>query len=160
MKPILTAGISLGVLAELLGLVMGVTGIHARVPIGPMAFIVGAIALNIAAVVWGLKQTAPERGYGGQLIAGLLIGVIASTVIFPGSILLTTVILPDYSQEIVTAWEEFLPTVGMDEAQIAAQMEQIRQGQTPVSQALSGVFGTLGTSLVVSLIAGAFLRRK
>jgi len=49
---------------------------------------------------------------------------------------------------------------GRSPDEIATEVKRAVGDQTPLSQALQGVAGTIGTGVVGSLIIGAFVRKK
>jgi len=160
MSSIMKAGVFLGITVIIWVFIMGFTGWF-RDPALNMLFPVVATILNIIAIIWGLRGTAAEgRRFGGQIVAGLLIGVIASVFIFAGSLLFTTVVFPDYFAELQEMARQVYADQGMSEAEIKQAMEIGATVQTPFWQAFFGVIGTMVTSLVVSLITAAFVRAK
>ena len=72
MKPIINAGIVLGVAAGIWMFINGFAGFY-RNPGTAWLFPVVATVIEIAVIVWGLRQTAQAgRRYGGQVLAGLI----------------------------------------------------------------------------------------
>ncbi|MCZ6833470.1 MAG: DUF4199 domain-containing protein [Acidobacteria bacterium] len=160
MSSIVKAGLFLGITVIIWVFIMGFTG-WSLDPALALLFPLVATILNIIAIVWGLRATAAEgRHYGGQILAGLLIGLVASVFIFAGSLLFTTVVFPDYLTQLQEMGRQTYVAQGWNEAEIQAAMEVNAARQTPFWQALSGVIGTMVTSLVVSLITAAFVRAK
>jgi hypothetical protein len=159
MKSSVIAGIVLGVLVAIWTLLMGATGLYKH-PIGALLFFV-VIPINIAVVVWGLRKTR-DRGfrYRQQLLAGLVIGVVGGAIVFCNSYLFTTVLFPNYFDDLLAIQEEMLGAAGLPEEQIAARMEAAEAAATPRNAAVQGAIGTVVTSLVTTMIAGAFLRKK
>ncbi|MCK7461428.1 MAG: DUF4199 domain-containing protein [Sphingobacterium sp.] len=90
-----------------------------------------------------------------------MLSLVASVIIFAGSLLFTTVAFPNYFTDIQAA-QTGDAEVGRacrrptSRSQLAAAAAM----QTPFMNALSGVIGTVVTGLVVAAIAGAFLRKK
>lgn len=160
MSSIMKAGRFLGITVIIWTFIMGFTGWFLN-PALTFLFPLVATILTIVAIVWGLRGTAAEgRRYGGQILAGLLIGLIASLFIFAGSLLFTTVVFPDYLTQLQEMGRQTYVAQGWNEAEIQAVMEVSATLQTPFWQALVGVIGTMVTSLVVSLITAAFVRAK
>ena len=152
------AGVLLGVLCACWTFVMGFTGWYKDPVMLNLFFLV--ILLEIGIVIWALRKTAPRATWGGQIVNGLVLSLVASVIIFAGSLLFTTVAFPDYFTEIQSAQAEMLKTQGLSEADIKAQMSAAAAMQTPLINALIGVIGTVVTGVVVAAIAGAFFRRK
>lgn len=160
MKPILTAGISLGVLVAIWTFVMGFTGWY-KDPALAFLFVPVAIVINVGLIVWGLMRTAKDgRRYWSQVGAGVLIGIVGAIIIFCGSLLFTTVAFPEYFEELRVMHAETLRAAGQNEAEIKAQLDLVATAQTPVINAVTGVIGTLMTSFVAALITAAFVRSK
>jgi hypothetical protein len=159
MKTIWTAGVVLGVLVELWTLVMGYTGWYKDPAMVNAFFLV--IPLQIAVLWWALRKTAAEgRRFGGQVLAGLLISLVAGVIIFAGSYLFTTVLFPGYFDDVAAVSEQMYRSQGKSDAEIQALMESYRRGATPLMNSLTGVIGTVVTGLVASALIGAFVRRK
>ncbi len=152
------AGVLLGVLCVLWTFVMGFTGWYKDPVMLNLFFLV--ILFEIAVIVWALRQTAPNATWGGQVLNGLTISVVAGVIVFVGSLLFTMVAFPSYFTDIQAAQTEWMRAAGMEEAEIQSQVTAAAGMQTPLMNALSGVVGTVVTGLVVSAIAGAFLRKK
>ena len=152
------AGVLLGVLCVIWTFVMGFTGWYKDPVMLNLFFLV--IPLEIGIVIWALRKTAAGATWGGQIVNGLVLSVVASVIIFAGSLLFTTVAFPNYFNDIQAAQTEMLKAAGMAEADIRTQVAASAAMQTPFMNAISGVIGTVVTGVVVAAIAGAFWRKK
>ena len=152
------AGILLGVLCTIWTFVMGFTGWYKDPVMLNLFFLV--ILLEIGIVIWALRKTAPGATWGGQIVNGLVLSLVASIIIFSGSLLFTTLVFPTYFSDIQAAQAEMLKAAGMSEADIRTQVAAAAAMQTPFINAISGVIGTVVTGVIVAAIAGAFLRKK
>ena len=152
------AGVLLGVLCVMWTFVMGFTGWYKDPVMLNLFFLV--IPLEIGIVVWALRKTAAGATWGGQIVNGLVLSVVASVIIFAGSLLFTTEAFPNYFNDIQAAQTEMLKAAGMAEADIRTQVAASAAMQTPFMNAISGVIGTVVTGVVVAAIAGAFWRKK
>src|SRR5262245_50150802 len=161
MNPILSAGVLIGVLCGVWTFVMGWTGWF-KEPLGARLFIVVVILIEIAGLVWGLRRTASEEGrtYGGQIVAGTMMAIIAGVIVIGSSLLLTTVVFPDYFTELQSTYRTMLQQQGKSEAEIAALLQNEMSGQTPMNQAMAGFLGTLVTGIVASAIIAIWVRSK
>jgi len=160
MSSIVKAGLFLGITVIIWIFIMGFSGWFLN-PTLAFLFPLVATILTIIAIIWCLRVTAAEgRRYGGQILAGLLVGLVASIVIFPGSLLFTTVAFPDYFAQLQDMGRQVYEAQGWNEAEIKAALEVNAAVQTPFWQALLGVVATMVTSLVVSLITAGFVRAK
>jgi hypothetical protein len=158
MKKSVNAGVVLGVVVAVWVLFMGFSGLYKN-PLGALAFLL-VIPINIGVVVWGLRRTRAENGYGGQILAGLVIGVVGSVIIMLNSYVFTTMLFPNYFDDIRQMQEEFMTQAGLPQEEIDRRLEEAAASATPGRQAITGGIGTVGTSLVTAVIAGIWLRRK
>ena len=152
------AGVLLGVLCVIWTFVMGFTGWYKDPVMLNLFFLV--IPLEIGIVVRALRKTAAGATWGGQVVNGLVLSLVASVIIFVGSLLFTTVAFPNYFNDIQAAQTEMLTSAGMSADQIKSQVAAAAARQTPFMNAISGVIGTVVTGVAVAAIAGAFLRKK
>jgi hypothetical protein len=152
------AGVLLGALCVFWTFVMGITGWYKDPVMLNLFFLV--IPLEIGIVVWALRRTAPGATWGGQIVNGFVLSLVASVIIFAGSLLFTTVAFPNYFTELQSAQAEMLRTQGLSEADIRSQVAAAAALQTPFMNAMLGVIGTVVTGFVVSAITGALLRKR
>ena len=152
------AGVLLGVLCVCWTFVMGFTGWYKDPVMLNLFFLV--IPLEIGIVIWALRKTAAGATWGRQVVNGLVLSLVASVIIFVGSLLFTTVVFPSYFADIQAAQTEMLKSAGMSADQIKSQVAAAAAMQTPFMNAISGVIGTVVTGAVIAAIAGAFLRKK
>jgi hypothetical protein len=159
MNAILSTGILIGVLCSVWTLVMGYSGMYKDPSLANLFFLV--IPIEIACLVWGLRKTAREgRLYGGQILAGTMMAVVAGVIIIGSSVLFTTVLFPNYSQELEQMYRTTLQQQGKSDAEIAAAVQANAASWTPMAQAMSGFLGTLVTGIVSSAVIGYFVRKR
>ena len=159
MNAVLKGSVALAVAVALVSILIAVTGLHTNPMVSGLVSIVVFVLFTVAAVLWVLKQTAADNGYGRQLLNGLLLGVVSGVLIFVFSWLILTVLFPDYLGESQDAMVFMLENSGLPEAQLNAQIAKV-EAATPTSNAFSGMIGTIITSLVVSAIVAIFFRKK
>ena len=87
-----------------------------------------------------------------SLIGGLII-VVVSTIN-------TSVLAPDFGDEIALQQAEAWEQAGMSEEQIEQTLQATAFMRTPLGGAVMGFIGTMITGLVLSLILSAFIRHK
>ena len=159
MNPVLATGLLIGVLCGLWTFVMGFTGWYKDPRMVNVFFLV--IVIEIAGLVWGLRRTAAEgRTYGGQILAGTMMAVIAGVVIIIFSLVFTTILFPSYFTDLQDAYRQILQEQGTSEAEIARKLSDASAGSTPMGQAIQGFMGTLITGIVASAVIGLFFRTK
>lgn len=160
MKHVVTSALVLTALVAVLSVLVALTGIHRSNPLMANAvFILPAIAINIGCIVWGLRGTRSEAGYLRQVGNGVLIGLIAGVLIFAFSVLMLTVLMPGYLEEVKEATVIWLQEQPISE-EVRSQQIAAVQATRAWNQALGGLIGTFGTSVVTALVAAIFLRRK
>lgn len=158
-NPILSAGLLIGVLCGVWTFVMGFTGWY-KDPTKAAAFFV-VVVIEIAGLIWGLKQTAAQgRTYSGQVVAGTLMSIVAGIVIIGSSLLFTTVFFPDYFRELEAVYRDILLQQGKTEAEIASEISTWSAGQTPMRQAMNGFLGTFVTGVIVSAVIAIWVRAR
>jgi hypothetical protein len=154
MKPILKAGLAIGILCGIWQVIMALTGWITNPSLMKLFYLV--ILIEIAVLIWGLKQSSTEQSYGQQVLAGTAMSVLAGVFLFAFSLLLTTVLFPNLIQEMRAVQARILREAGRSEAEISAALSL----QTPLIQALQGLIGTAVTGLLASLIIAIFVRKK
>jgi hypothetical protein len=153
------SGIVLGVLVGLWTFVMGFTGWYKDPVLLNMFWVV--ILIQIVVLVWALRDTAAGGArYGTQVWNGTLISLIGGVIIFASSMLFTTVFFPQYFEELRQIQGQMLKQAGQSDAEITAVLDAGAATATPFYQALLGFIGTVVTGVVISAVAGAFLRKK
>lgn len=159
MNAILSTGLLIGALCAAWTLVMGYTGLYKNPSLANLFFLV--VPIEIGCLVWGLRKTAREgRTYGGQILAGTMMAVVAGVIIIGSSLLFTTVLFPHYSQEVEQMYRATLLRQGKSEAEIVAALQANAASLTPMAQAMSGFIGTLVTGIVSSAVIGYFVRKR
>jgi hypothetical protein len=158
MGTIVKGGILIAFFCGCWQLVMGVTGWYKDPVMMNVFFLV--ILIQTGVLVWGLRRTAADRGYGGQIGAGALMSLVAGVLIIGVSFLFTTVLYPHYFEEMRIVTQQRLAAQGYDEAEAMARLRAAEQMQTPLITALSGFAGTMVTGIVVSAIIAIFYRKK
>ena len=158
MNPILGAGLIIGGACALWTFLMGITGWY-RDPVLVLAFF-AVIPIEIAGLVWGLRQTARERGYTSQIVAGTMMAIVAGVIIIVSSLLFTTVAFPRYFDELAQAHREVLQQRNLDPAEIERQVRHRREAATPMGQALEGFLGALVTGIVGSAVIAIWIRKR
>ena len=151
-------GLMLAAIVTVLTLLIAVTKIYTI----PVFAAIGAILLftliNIVVVFLGLSRTAADHGYGKQVLNALIIGLVGGLTIALTSYIQLNFVFADYIEEFGNSaldfWAGMMPPEALEKAQ------QDMEAQTPVSQALQGMMGTIVTSLISGLIVAVFKRRK
>jgi len=158
-KPIINAGIMLGVGVGIWMFINGAAGLYKN-PGTTWVFPVVATIIEIVVIVWGLKKTAElGRRYGGQIVAGLLIALIGALIIIPCS-LAWSAVFSDATEIGLAMQADKLADLGLSEEQIDERLEIMAKFSTPLVTSIVGSIMTVLTGLVVSLIVAIFIRQK
>ena len=150
-------GLFLGVAVGALGFLLAILGLHAN-PVMPTVFVVAATIVNVVMIFMALRETAASATWLGQLVNGLVVGVIGAVLIFASSWVMTTVVFPGYYAEYAAGMRAGLTAAGIAADQIDAQIALLEQ-TSPVSSAASGSAGAILTSLVAAAVIGIFKRQ-
>jgi Protein of unknown function (DUF4199) len=158
-KPILAAGLFIGLFCGLWAFVMGFTGWYKH-PVLTNAFW-AVVIIEIIGLSWGLRQTAKQgRGWASQVVAGAFMAVIGGVIVMICSLLITTVFFPEYFSETERLIRTVLEQQGKSQAEISAAIESRRAVATPMTQALAAFMGTLVTGVVASALFALVIRRR
>ena len=152
------AGVLLGALVTVWQFLVGFTGWYKDPVLVNVFFLV--IVFEIVLLLWALRKTAPASTYGSQIVNALVFSLVASAIIFCGSLLFTTVAFPRYFEEMNAVQVQALQAQGLTDAEIQSRIAAVAPMQTPLMNALSGVIGTVVTALVVGAVAAIFWRKK
>jgi len=158
MIPSFRAGLWLGVLVVLWTFVMGFSGWYRHPSLLFLFWLV--IPLQILVLVLLLKRTAADCGYLRQVQNGVGASIIASAIIFTGSLLFTMVVFPSYFRELEALGRLRMAQQGLSPEQIEAVVKAQAPMQTPLGSAFAGALGTWITGLFTSLIGAAFYRKR
>ncbi|MGE5175589.1 MAG: DUF4199 domain-containing protein [Hyphomicrobiales bacterium] len=158
MGTVLKYGILLGALVEIWTAIVIAAGWH-KDPVLLLAFYV-VIPLEVVLIVLALRGTAAEATYGKQVLNGTLVSLVAGVIIVFGSVIITTVVFPNYYAEVRAAGVEMLTKAGKSAEEIEVLMRGSDAFSTPWAQAIQGFIGTVLTGILTALVAGLFLRKK
>jgi hypothetical protein len=159
MSTVLRCGLAIGVWCVVWTFIMGLTGWYKHPVLLNLFWVV--VAIEVGLLVVGLRRTAAAGNrYWGQVASGTAMAVVASVVIFAGSLLFTTAVFPSYFADIREMRHAVMQARGMSPAEIAHAEQLTAIVQRPLVNALSGVLGTIVTGFVASLVIGAFCRSR
>jgi TM2 domain-containing membrane protein YozV len=159
MNPILSAGLLIGLLCSVWIFVMGVTGWYKDPAVANVFVIV--IAIESGGLSWGLRKTARQgRAYGGQIVAGAMMAIVAGVIIIASSLVFTTVVFPNSIAEVEQMYRTKLEPQGRSESEITAAIQGTAASRTPMAQAENGLVGTFLTGIVASAVIAIFVRRR
>jgi hypothetical protein len=159
MSTILRYGLLMGVLCSAWTYFMGFSGWF-RNPRLQLAFWV-VVLIEVVVLRAGLRARAAEgRRYWGLVADGTRIAIVASAVIFLGSLLFTTVVFPDYFAQLREVYTGMLQQQGKSAAEIQQALAAQDAVQRPLPQASFGAIGTIVTGVLVSLVLARLARKR
>lgn len=161
LKSAMNSGLILGIALVVYSLIIYIVGM-----IKP-PFWVGIInyLLIVGGIIYGTKKFRDEDlggeiSYSKALGFGVLICVFASIISGIYTILLTTVIDPEYMTKLMSAMEEEYVKSGLSEDQIEATMKIVGKMQSPIFMAITTVIGFAFMGTIFSLATSAFLKKE
>jgi len=158
MHTTLRYGVLLGLGVAAWTFVMGFTGWYKSPSMLYLFWLV--IPYQIGLLVWGLRESGRDLGYGRQVWTGVSISLLGSLIIYAASILFTTVVFPKYFQELEALGRQVMAKQGLSPEQIEAAVKAQAPMQTPRASAMAGAIGTVLTGFFTSVIAAVWFRRK
>jgi hypothetical protein len=155
----LKGGLIIGGLCAVWMYVIGFTGWYKDPALQAMFWVV--VLIEIGVLYWMLRQLPePGKTFGGILKAGTMMSLIAAVVIFVASYLFTSVVFPNYFEEVRVAGEAMYRAQGMTEEQVAAVMASMAPMQNSTVNAIMGSIGTIVTGFLASAVLGLILKKK
>jgi len=161
-KIIINYGVILGVVSVLLGVVMYVTNVYTD---PHWSFSVLGFLILIAVIVMGIKAykklnhgfleltDALKIGIGIALVGGIIGAIWTFT--------LTTVIEPEYTQNVIDAQrEKLLENPDMTEAMVDQSMAVMEKMSSPMISIAFSIIGSLFFGFIISLFAGLIMKQK
>jgi hypothetical protein len=159
MHPVVRASLVLAAAVAVVSILLYVTGLHRNFVVSQTGFLVIAIGLNVAIVIWALSATAATNTYLQQLRNAVGIGLLAGALIVAASWLLLSVVFPDVLAETREGAIAYMEQSDMPPDEVARQMEAI-DSTTAISQSMAGGIGTLFTSIATGAVFAIWRRRK
>lgn len=166
MKTAIKFGIYTGVSVALWTIIMGLTGWFKDPVLLNLFWVV--IVFQLVLLSLGIRNYSKENSVNGELIktysdlikVGLILTITAGVIIFLSSIFFTTVLYPNYFDEINEAYRQMLVQAGKSESEIEILLIENSKTQTPFFQAFFGFIGTILTGLLGSSIFSAIFRKR
>lgn len=159
MKSSVQAGVVLGLLVLVWTLIHGYTGWYKDPGMSWTFWMV--IPFEIILLVWMLKNTKKQGfGYGQQVMAGLVMSLVAGAIIFAGSYVITTALFPTYYADLQAMTGRVLAARGMSPEGVQAALAKQAPMMTPLMSSCTGGVMTVLTGLLVSLVAAVLIRHK
>jgi len=119
----------------------------------------------IAIIYIGSKKYRDEVlggaiGYGNAVGYGVLVSAFSAVITSFFTVLLVTVIDPEYVNKLLVIVEEEMVNKGLPDEQISAGLEMSKKFMSPIFMFFSGLLGSVLTGLVISLITSIFVKKE
>lgn len=159
MKSAVQAGVILGLMVLVWTLIHGFTGWYKDPGMSWTFWMV--IPFQVILLVWMLKNTKKLGfAYGQQVMAGVVMSLVAGAIIFVGAYVIETVVFPTYWTDLKAMAEGVMAKQGMAPEQIQAAMAKQASMMTPLMSSCMGFIGTFVTGIIVSLLGAVLIRHK
>ena len=169
MKPYLTYGSFIAIGNAVITLVLYLAGFHSdpdKLQTGNYVVTATGLALGISFLVIGIRTkraavpATQEFSYGSALGAGVMIALFASLFGSVFQFIYLSFINPGFAEVMIQAQTAKMQSTGLSADQIDKATQFMRVMTRPAIQAVMGFFGGIIFSMIISLIAAAFLKRK
>jgi hypothetical protein len=160
-KSAMTSGLILGIALVVFSLIIYIMGV-----IKPPFWVqLIQYVIIIGGIIYGTKKYRDEDlggeiTYSKALGFGILICVFAAIISGIYTVLLMTVIDPEFVNKMMSLIEEEYVKMGMSEEQIDAAMKMVSKMQSPLIMAVTSVVGFAFMGTIFSLITAAFLKKE
>lgn len=160
-KSAMTSGLILGIALVVFSIIIYITGVVKP----PFWVSIVQYLIIIGGIVYGTKKFRDEDlggeiTYSKALGFGVLICVFAAIISGIYTVLLVTVIDPEFMNKLMAIMEEEYIKMGMSEEQIDATMKVFTKMQSPLFMAISTVIGMAFMGTIFSLVTSAFLKKE
>lgn len=162
-KTILNYGVILGVVSVVMGVIAYVLNMHLEPHWG---FMVVGILIFAGFLIYGIKNFKNENGgflsIGEALKVGLGIALIAALIGAAWTFALTTIIEPDYMEQMAEVQrDQMLENFpDMTDEQMDNAMEMNAKFTSPWITMAFGIVGNLFIGFIIALIAGAVMKQR
>ncbi|HCT30954.1 MAG TPA: hypothetical protein DIW31_09530 [Bacteroidales bacterium] len=160
-KSAMTSGLFLGIALVVFSLIIYMMGVVKP----PFWVSLVQYLIIIGGIVYGTKKFRDEDlggeiSYSKALGFGILICIFASVISGIYTVLLMTVIDPEFVNKMMAVLEEEYVKAGLSEEQIDAAMKMVSKMQSPIIMAVTNVIGFAFMGTIFSLITSAFIKKE
>ena len=157
----MTSGLFLGIALVVFSLIIYMMGVVKP----PFWVSLVQYLIIIGGIVYGTKKFRDEDlggeiSYSKALGFGILICIFASVISGIYTVLLMTVIDPEFVNKMMAVLEEEYVKAGLSEEQIDAAMKMVSKMQSPIIMAVTNVIGFAFMGTIFSLITSAFIKKE
>ncbi len=161
-KIIINYGVILGIVSVLLGVVMYVTNVYTD---PHWIFSVIGFLILIGVITYGIKAYKTSNNGFLELTDALKVGIgialIGGIIGAIWTLLLTSVIEPEYTQQVMEVQrEKLLENPDMTEAMVDQSIEMMEKFSSPYISIAFSIIGSLFFGFIISLFAGLIMKKK
>ncbi len=161
-KIIINYGVILGIVSVLLGVVMYVTNVYTD---PHWIFSVIGFLILIGVITYGIKAYKTSNNGFLELTDALKVGIgialIGGIIGAIWTLLLTSIIEPEYTQQVMEVQrEKLLENPDMTEAMVDQSIEMMEKFSSPYISIAFSIIGSLFFGFIISLFAGLIMKKK
>lgn len=159
-KSAMVYGLYLALVLTLFSVILYVSGLILNTKVGYVSIVLTIAGIVIAQIYYRNRELNGVISYGQAVGFGVAIMLFAGIVTALYTIVLYTFIDPSLIDQMKAVQEEALLQKGMSEDQIEAAMSMTSKMMTPAWMSIMGLFGSVFSGTIVSLITSIFIKKQ
>ena len=159
-KSAMVYGLYLALVLTLFSVILYVSGLILNTKVGYVSIVLTIAGIVIAQINYRNRELNGVISYGQAVGFGVAIMLFAGIVTALYTIVLYTFIDPSLIDQMKAVQEEALLGKGMSEDQIEAAMSMTSKMMTPAWMSIMGLFGSVFSGTIVSLLTSIFVKKQ
>jgi len=159
-KSAMVYGLYLALVLTLFSVILYVSGLILNTKVGYVSIVLTIAGIVIAQINYRNRELNGVISYGQAVGFGVAIMLFAGIVTALYTIVLYTFIDPSLIDQMKAVQEEALLGKGMSEDQIEAAMSMTSKMMTPAWMSVMGLFGSVFSGTIVSLLTSIFVKKQ
>lgn len=159
-KSAMVYGLYLALVLTLFSVILYVSGLILNTKVGYVSIVLTIAGIVIAQINYRNRELNGVISYGQAVGFGVAIMLFAGIVTALYTIVLYTFIDPSLIDQMKAVQEEAMLGKGMSEDQIEAAMSMTSKMMTPAWMSIMGLFGSVFSGTIVSLLTSIFVKKQ
>jgi len=159
-KSAMVYGLYLALVLTLFSVILYVSGLILNTKVGYVSIVLTIAGIVIAQINYRNRELNGVISYGQAVGFGVAIMLFAGIVTALYTIVLYTFIDPSLIDQMKAVQEEAMLGKGMSEDQIEAAMSMTSKMMTPAWMSIVGLFGSVFSGTIVSLLTSIFVKKQ
>jgi hypothetical protein len=159
-KSAMVYGLYLALVLTLFSVILYVSGLILNTKVGYVSIVLTIAGIVIAQINYRNRELNGVISYGQAVGFGVAIMLFAGIVTALYTIVLYTFIDPSLIDQMKAVQEEAMLGKGMSEDQIEAAMSMTSKMMTPAWMSVMGLFGSVFSGTIVSLLTSIFVKKQ